>query len=301
MTWLLLCILAPWSFAEPYSVDDCQPFQLADQRNNEKAVYADALLWEISNSAGKPSYLFGTIHVSDPEVVALPDKVAQKLDMADVFVMEALPLIDETAALTNMMFFNDGQSLTNYLDQDLFKKAVDILGKYQMSIELVTLLKPWAAFLIMNYPPSEGLPLDLQLLDRASQQGIKSGALETLTEQGNLFSDMDIDDQMQLLMDTLCNYHLVVEEFETMKSYYLERNLQGLIDTSYKYTITDDAVYQTLMEKLLFDRNLTMVKRMEYFLHDGNAFIAIGALHLPGEDGVLSLLHEKGYTIKKIY
>ncbi len=55
------------------------------------------------------------------------------------------------------------------------------------------------------------------------------------------------------------------------------------------------------MKRLLTDRNYIMADRMQSILQKGNAFIAIGAMHLPGEEGVLSLLNKQGYKIHSVY
>ena len=86
-----------------------------------------------------------------------------------------------------------------------------------------------------------------------------------------------------------------------MKSLYIKRDLQGLMDAGNKYSVSDKALYEELIKKLLWDRNISMVNKMETYLQAGNSFIAIGALHLPGKDGVLYLLHKKGYKISKVY
>ena len=56
-----------------------------------------------------------------------------------------------------------------------------------------------------------------------------------------------------------------------------------------------------LIKKILVDRNYTMTERMQPMLESGNAFIAIGAMHLPGEEGVLSLLAKNDYEISLVY
>ena len=56
-----------------------------------------------------------------------------------------------------------------------------------------------------------------------------------------------------------------------------------------------------LMHQLIDQRNARMVTRMEPFLKRGQAFIAIGALHLPGEVGVLNLLAKQGYRVSVVY
>jgi uncharacterized protein YbaP (TraB family) len=60
-------------------------------------------------------------------------------------------------------------------------------------------------------------------------------------------------------------------------------------------------LFDTFYKRLVDDRNLLMVKRMEKHVQQGNSFIAVGALHLPGEKGLLKLLEKKGYNVSTVY
>ena len=199
------------------------------------------------------------------------------------------------------MFFNDGTTLKDFLDEDLLNRTNTILGQYDYSPESVLLMKPWAAFLIMNYPAEEGTPLDLQLLEIARQNGAELHGLETLTEQADVFSNFDLKTQVRFLLDTICNYDILNNDFEVMKSLYLKRDLNALYSYSNKYTFSQEKIYRDLVKKILTDRNRIMVDRLQPVLAKGNVFIAIGALHLPGSDGVLSLLAGQGYRITAVY
>lgn len=287
--------------AEQVTQNDCRTVETASHKKSESLDYSNALLWKIFKDGETPSYIFGTIHVADPRITNLPEPVNERLNNASVYVMEALPEPDEAIRLSQMMFFSDGTTLKDFIDTGLFDRAAEILSNYQFTAETVMFLKPWAAFLIMNYPPEDGLPLDLQLLDTARENGAKLHGLETLTEQGNVFSEMEFDTQIQLFMDTLCNYEIVSNDFEQMKLFYIDKNLQGLFNYSNKYSFSEEKIYKDLVRRLLTDRNHVMVERMQPFLEQGDAFIAIGAMHLPGADGVLSLLANKGYKVTAIY
>jgi uncharacterized protein YbaP (TraB family) len=61
------------------------------------------------------------------------------------------------------------------------------------------------------------------------------------------------------------------------------------------------AYVRTLVKRLIDDRNKVMVERMATLLTQGNAFIAVGAAHLPGEAGILHLLELRGYRISRIH
>ena len=162
-------------------------------------------------------------------------------------------------------------------------------------------MKPWAAYLTMNYPPQSGSVLDLELMTRASMNGSDIRGLETMEEQGKIFDKLPVKTQVQLLTDTVCHYDVVKEDFKEMKKFYLNRDTAGLYNYTNRYSITDEAVYQDLINDLLTRRNHTMVDRMQEALNGGKAFIAIGALHLPGDEGVLNLLDGRGYNISRVY
>ena len=288
-------------FARQATQNDCRALELTTEITEEPSKYADALLWKVTKDNLEPSYLFGTIHVSDPKIVNLPQAVSSTLNDSDIFVMEAIPELEESLKLTQMMFFDDGRTLKDYIDDMLFNKTAEILKNYQLSVEAVKFMKPWAAFLVMNYPVNQGMPLDLELLTTAQQNGAEIYGLESLSEQGNIFSTMELETQVQLLLDTVCNYEVVSSEFEKMKSLYMARDLNGLIVNSNKYSLSQETIYKDLVKRLLTDRNYIMADRMQTVLEKGNAFIAIGAMHLPGDEGVLSLLDKQGYQITSIY
>jgi len=297
----LLLSLPAFAVAEPATGDDCRPLPASSLEADEPLAYANAVLWRVDKEGRQPSFIFGTIHVSDPEISSLPQPVSAALDSARTFVMEALPDPDESLKLARMMYFDDGKKLRDYLDEDLYKRTMNILVDYHIAPNALAFMKPWAAFIIMSYPQSEGLPLDLQLLETATNNGLDTRGLETLTEQGSVFSSLDLESQVRLLLDTVCNYDAVSGEFEIMKSLYLKRDLQALYNYTRKNSFAGDQFYADLFRRLLTDRNRLMAERMQSILDVGNAFIAIGAMHLPGDDGVLSLLAEEGYTISAFY
>jgi uncharacterized protein len=263
--------------------------------------HSEGLLWKITKGNKKTSYLFGTIHVSDIDITTLPVIVDKALHDSDQFVMEALPDTEQMMTFSRTMFFHDGQLLSTLVDVPIYEKTKEILSTYHLGPDAVSVMKPWAAFLMMNYPPDEGEPLDLVLLSLAKQNGAAVSGLESLQEQGEIFNHLNMKEQVKLLTDTVCHYDTVEQDFAAMKSFYLKRDLGGLYNHTQRYSTSDEAMYQKLMKKLIFDRNHTMVQRMQPMLENGSAFIAIGALHLSGEDGVLALLEKQGYNVSAIY
>jgi uncharacterized protein len=303
---LLLCAFGVTSLyingvqAKELISTQCEPL-IESSSSFEDIQYSQGLLWTIAKEGKETSYLFGTIHVSDEEVTTLPDVVDKALHDVDQFVMEAIPDFEQMMVFSRTMFFNDGQLLSKLIDDSVYEKTKEILFSYQLGSDAVSVMKPWAAFLVMNYPPDQGEPLDKVLLSLAQQNGATVAGLESLKEQGEIFSQLNMEEQVRLLTDTVCHYDIIEEDFAAMKSFYLKRDLGGLYNYTQRYSINDKPIYQRLMKKLVLDRNYIMAERMQTILEKGSTFVAIGAMHLPGKEGVLSLLEKRGYSVSAIY
>ncbi len=294
-------ILTSFAWAGSLIAPECRSLTLNEEAYSGPSKYSQGLLWKVSKAGIQSSYIFGTIHVADENILSLPPAVSGALNSSDIFVMETLPDPTQILCFFNMMYFSDGKRLNEMLSKQLFEKTVEILSAYHLPAEAVAVMKPWAAFLTMNYPPNMGPVLDLKLLHIAQNNGNDVYGLETMEEQGNVLNGMDNEAQIRLLTDTVCHYDIVIEDFEKMKLFYLNRDLKGLFEFIHKYSTSNDAVYEELLERLLSKRNYIMAERMQPMLKDGNAFIAIGAMHLPGDEGVIHLLVQQHYDISLVY
>ena len=297
---LLLCAVCPAAWPGDLLAPECRQLIPVSNPAAAPAQYHHGLLWKISKAGSPPNYLFGTIHVSDDRILKLPAQVSTALRASRVFVMETVPDVNQILLSSNRMFYGNGDRLDLLLSGTIFAKTVSILSAYNLPAESVPLLKPWAAFLTMNYPPETGTILDLELLRMARENKARVHGLETMDEQIDVLDHLAVQDQLRLLIDTVCHYELVAEEFEMLKDLYLQRDLQGLVDYSNRYTMAEDAAYRNLFAELLTKRNHTMAAAMRSYLDQGGAFIAIGVMHLPGAEGVLHLLHQS-YEVSVVY
>ena len=280
---------------------ECRVLDLAAYSYSGPAIYDRGLLWRIEGKSASPSHLFGTIHVADREILDIPKPVAETLAASKVFVMETLPDLEQLADLPGLLFFQRGESLRKLISRPLFDRTAEILEDYFLSPENVSRMKPWAAFLTMSYPPESGTVLDEMLLNRALGQGAEAHGLESMQEQLDIFEDLPQDQQLRLLADTVCHYEVVTDDFAVMKRLYLARDLKGLYEYSNRYTATNERLYQDLLNNLLTRRNHVMAERMLPYLEKGAAFIAVGAMHFPGDEGILNLLRERGFNLVPVY
>lgn len=277
----------------------CPPLPAAAPRALGAYDDARALVWRVTAADGASSVLLGTMHLGDPRVTAIAATVQPQFARARRFVLEVL--LDELAVtrFQQAMFDAGGGRLEATLGAPLFDATAQRLAAYGIAPEQAGALKPWAAFVILGLPPGEqALPLDLALLARARESGMTVSALETVDEQIAVFDTLAPAAQTELLRETVCHYERLQDEIDTMIEYYAARDLGALTRVSLEHA---DASREALLEALLWARSERMVERLLPHLAAGDAFVAVGALHLPGDRGILHLLEARGFRVEAIY
>ncbi|MFP5506319.1 MAG: TraB/GumN family protein, partial [Gammaproteobacteria bacterium] len=147
-----------------------------------------------------------------------------------------------------------------------------------------------------------GLFLDRVLYLEALAKGKPVTGLETAEEQMAVFTALSDEAQTRLLEDALRQLPELDELHARMRAAYVRRDLQALIDISEaSLRDSDPELAAYFNEQVIVARNRRMVERMQADLKRGNAFIAVGALHLPGEEGILALLRRQGYRVSVVY
>ncbi|MGQ0658809.1 MAG: TraB/GumN family protein [Chromatiales bacterium] len=264
--------------------------------------YDKGLLWKVQHGSAPPNHLFGTMHVGDRRIVDLPEPVRDALDTSRRFVMEARPDEQGVGELAAMMHYDDGTQLSAQVSAALYARTQDLLNRYGIPSSSVRTMRPWAAFVTLNQPEGElGPPLDFVLMQEAMRRGLPVHALETLREQGEVLASFSLADQVTLLRDTVCYFDQIQAEIEELKRLYLDRDLGGIVRLTQQYPGEDAALGRRVADAIVDRRNHRMVARVRSHLDEGGTFIAIGALHLPGGEGVLALLARHGYRLTRVY
>ncbi len=275
-----------------------------------QAVYADnnastqrGLLWEISKPGMVPGYLFGTIHSEDPEVLQLSGAVQQALDDASRVVLEVLMDRDTMIYTSTAMLMTDGRLLSAILGEDLFVSALAAMQARGIPEVVVERMKPWAVAITLAMPPAvTGQVLDLTLYQFAVENSKPVYGLETIREQLDVFEGMSLDDQVALVRDAVEQFPGIDALHADLLAAYKHRDLaalEALSETSMK--TGDQRLARDFQQRLILDRNRRMAERMQEHLQAGGAFIAVGALHLPGDEGLVELLERRGYSVRAVY
>ncbi|HEX2113339.1 MAG TPA: TraB/GumN family protein [Alphaproteobacteria bacterium] len=276
----------------------------------EALRHGHGLLWQVGYEAKRVAHIFGTMHSADPEILALPPPVLHAFRAAPSLSIEVI--LDETAMqrVNAAMRLPKGQRLQDFVPPDVFSRAAAAAEPLGWQPIHLSRLKPWAVAMLISMPPDDTrrkggsgrLPLDLWLMHAARARGKPVYALETLSEQVNVFDAMSTEDQVAHLRAVA----MPVAEKNRLLAAMKDAYLRGDIEQIFRMVRADERPQdRTLREKvdkrLLDDRNRRMVERMLPRFDEGGAFIAIGAAHLPGDNGVLALLERRGYSVTRLH
>jgi hypothetical protein len=262
------------------------------------------LLWRVETGEGAVSHLFGTIHSEDPRVLELPKQVSRAFDSARTLVLEMDLGAEEVQTMGQAMMLPADGELQQLLGPELYRQSVAAMAGRGYPATVVNRLQPWAVVLILNMPqPETGLFLDYLLYIKAAEQGKTVIGLEQMGEQLAVFTSLSLNEQVSMLRDTLRDHHNFSQLFEQLLSTYLERDLQKLLELSEQQNMrgSDTALQQRFMGSLVDERNLRMAERLLPLLEAGEVFAAVGALHLPGDTGLLALLRRQGLRVSPVY
>jgi len=270
--------------------------------------FTRGLLWHIEKAGTAPSYLFGTMHSTDPEIASPSRTLRRILDEVDSLTIELV--LDDAAnlAMTRAMLLPEGSRLADIAGPERWRRVVDTGAQYGVSAEQLQRFRPWALQTIFSMPPAElrrqaegVVLLDKVLQMLAVERGIPVYGLETVDEQIEALAGSPQDEQLALLDAAMTLNQEIESIFTGLKRRYLAEDLAGMYRMAREITggAPPDLI-DTYIGRLIRDRNRRMADRMAERLAEGNALIAVGALHLYGDDGVLGLLAARGYTVTPV-
>lgn len=285
---LLLCVAWGALAAEPHSRFD------------------HGLLWKIERAGTHNGYLYGTIHVPDARVLQLQQAVIESIRGADIVATEIAMDAASLQAAGVAAMFNDGRRLDDLIDAERYAQLTKLMSERGIPAQAVAGFKPWSAMSMLIMPKKmEHPPLDIVLYQAGSQAGKRTTGLETVAEQLGAFDDLPMQAQIAMLEATIDQYALIAPVVEQMVQLWLAEDTGALL------ALSNDAIGMKLspelqkandmmLERIIDQRNLLLTDRLEALLEQGKSFAAVGALHLPGQQGMLNLLAQRGYTLTRV-
>jgi len=257
------------------------------------------LFWAIDGPSGRAGYLLGTIHSEDPRVLEYSAELLADLSASRVFAMELVPDQATLAQLTTYMRLPEGKRLQDLVGHERFARVSAALDAYGVPAAEVERMKPWAAMLTLSVPPPRsGLFMDFSLSLRASGAGLRVVGLESLEQQLAFLENMPATQQIQLLDHAVAEFDQVEEVHRQLVSTYLAGDLGRLQSLSrQQMQDLDPGLRDYFLREGIDARNRRMLGGLLPLLTSGPVFVAVGALHLPGETGLIGLLRAQGFTL----
>jgi uncharacterized protein YbaP (TraB family) len=268
----------------------------ADEK--EKSV-ANSLLWRISGKGlTKPSYVFGTIHAICEDDYFWTPIMQSALDSSEKLCLE-IDMDNPMAIIQSMagMMSLDGPKLKDYFTPAQYKRleryAEDSLGLNSFMLQM---MKPAVLMTMLSGKGNscdKTVAYEMKLMEAAKEAEQEILGLESVKEQMDLLNSLPVDSIVKDVMDVVDGRAQSSDGLDKLIAAYKQQNLTALD----QLMTVEGGMTGSARGPMLDDRNIRWIPRMEKRMKEGRVFFAVGAGHLPGKKGVLTLLREAGYTV----
>lgn len=272
-----------------------------------------SLLWEISgNGLKKPSYLFGTMHVSDKLAFHLGDSFYTAIKSADIVALETNPESWQDD-YSQSVFFRSRNNNNNLLNlyanrwdwpSDHMRITTFAIDRYEETIKAALAVEPSMinGMLYRTYGRQaedfeEDTFLDMYIFQTGKKLGKRVSGVENFQESEKLVMEAYkamVRDQNKKRRSY--DYEGMMTNPKKVEDAYRKGDLD-LLDSLENLTVFSDA----FQEKFLYKRNEIQASSIDSIVKKMSLFVGVGAAHLPGRRGVIELLRQKGYTLRPVH
>jgi uncharacterized protein YbaP (TraB family) len=263
-----------------------------------------SILWEISgNGLQKPSYLFGSMHISNKEVFHLSDSFYMAIKSCDVVALEVDPnewqpdmfRLEEAQrvqhlygyAATDAEYISENDFRQRYYTDQLIAALRE--EPFVMNGLLYRTTTPLANF-------QEDTYLDLYIYQTGRRLGKEGAGVENYLQSEKISieateAELKEKRERKTFPEGENAYTIATKMQEAYRrgDLSLMDSLDQLLSSSKAFT-----------EKFLYDRNVIQANSIDSILRHKSLFVAVGAAHLPGSRGVIEMLRKKGYTLRPV-
>ena len=261
----------------------------------------NSLLWEISgNGLSESSYLYGTIHIICPDdfeigthvdnAFAKTKRLVMELNMSDASemnnaqqLMRSPEPVDYKALLTEAQY--------NKLDAKLTER----MGA---GMAFLNVMKPFALSSLLQLTVmdcQETASYETTFMEMANAQQNSIEGLETAAFQMSIFDNIPQEEQIEWIVEYLDNEEKGKTDWKKMVKMYKSKDVEAIGNS-----LNDFPEYKKYEDELLTKRNQRWIPKIEKMAKEQPIFVAVGAAHLGGNNGVIKLLQQAGYTLKPV-
>ncbi len=257
-----------------------------------------SLLWKISgNGLEKPSYMYGTIHILDSAYFYMEEIVKVRFVECDKLVTE----VDtddpnfQKKTITAAMMKED--SIENLLSKEEYNKVDSFFTELlKIPLQAVNRIKP---FYLSEMPvvlliPKNTKSYEEEFKKMAKNQNKEILGISTVEKEAEIIDGIGLKVQAQILIESVDNYKSDYARMEKVLTLYQEYDISEIHNTIKAATDEHRVVYQVLFP----NRHEVWIPKMESLMYNNSCFFAVGVGHLSGEQGLIELLKEKGYSVE---
>lgn len=266
------------------------------------AADENSVLWQISgNGLTKPSYLFGTVHILPKEDYAFSPAAQKALKACTSLVLETdleMKTVDKSEIARKTML-PDGKTLKDVLpaaDYTRFMALMDSMGVSKLNQMVCERMKPiYATSVLVQAMSGKTESYEMRLLKMAKKEKMEYLWLEELTYQLDVLDGMTLEEQIASFGEDMS-----VATFKRLFGSMIDAYQAQDINALHTLMLEESGSISNFEERLLNQRNRNWVPVIAKYAAAQPSFIAVGAGHLAGEQGVISLLRNAGYTVTAV-
>lgn len=305
---------------------DLFPRLMAEAPRAFEAIQAEARVipfgrgrfFRISREQGAPSYLFGTLHLADRRVTELPEPVRAALrdartvalEVAEVGTRRPAAAQPERAEAKAVLVAARERRPHKLLGATEFARLEAAVAHRGLPVSQARRLKAPVLALLLDTPacaaerPGTETYLDALIADLARERSLPVIGLETTAEQLAILDGLPPEAERDLLISATRMAERAQDAVETSILRYTSGQMGELLAWMRSPEpipgVPESRTPPAFLDRLLDDRSRRMRDRLLPLLENGGAFVAVGAAHLPGENGLAVLLRNEGFEVTQL-
>lgn len=280
-----------------------QPAAKPDRAAATGAPLENTLLWEISGrDLAKPSFLFGTMHLLCAEDAKLSDSLRYSIETArQVYFEIDMDDMMETLGALKYLNMNNNTRLSDLLTADEYQRVKNYFNtnKVMLPFAMMERIKPYFVTALISEskfpcPAKDGM--EQVIMKEAKKDGKPIFGLETVQFQASVFDSIPYQRQAKDLVKMIDSSAKGGDSSDIeLLDVYRRQDLNKMQEM----TVGEEGM-SDFIDLLLYNRNADWVRKMPAIMKDKTTLFAVGAGHLGGDKGVISLLRKAGYTVRPV-
>lgn len=276
-------------------------------------------MWKVEDNQGHVCYMFGTIHAADDEAINLPayfedaykecEAIAVEIDISTVMSDPA-----QMQEVVKYLTYSDGTKIQDHISKEVYDGICTVMKNNSAGYvdHMYDTLTPsaWSSLLESAIMQKCGMEsdkgVDITLINRAKSEGKTVLEVESMEYQLQMFSRMTdtIGELMLINYATQEGFDSQVQELKELFAKWKQGTpVMDDVDTS-QLALLDKETREAMeyyLEEMFGKRNPAMAEKVDGYMKEGKkVLVMVGAAHFYGENGLVNLMRQKGYTVTRI-